>query len=151
MTRFQAKIYKLGINPLVDPPERVLRNLFRQARKNKGPIPVAGTLNGAQFIQTLVKYQGAWRLYINGRMLKDSGLKVGDVARIDVEFDPRPRRIGVPKKFADALKADSELRRRFDRLAPSRRKEILRYLNSLKSEEAVGRNVEKLRNTLLRS
>jgi hypothetical protein len=70
--------------------------VFAQAGKAKGPIPVRGTVNGADFIQTLIKYQGAWRLYINGQMLKDSGSKVGDTARFEIEFDPRPRDVSMP-------------------------------------------------------
>ena len=45
--RFKANIYKIGINPVVDPPDKILRAIFTQAGKNKGPIPVRGRLNGA--------------------------------------------------------------------------------------------------------
>jgi uncharacterized protein DUF1905 len=68
MERFTAKILKIGINPYVGLPEDVLNTLFRQADKNKGPIPVRGTLDGKRFKQTLVKYQGAWGLYLNTPM-----------------------------------------------------------------------------------
>jgi uncharacterized protein DUF1905 len=68
MERFTAKILKIGINPYVGLPEDVLNTLFRQADKNKGPIPVRGTLDGKRFKQTLVKYQGACGLYLNTPM-----------------------------------------------------------------------------------
>ncbi len=105
MVKFAATIYKIGINPVVDPPGKVLSALFAQAGKDKGPIPVCGHLNGAEFIQTLVKYRGVWRLYINGEMLKASGLNVGDTANVEIEFDPRPRQTPMPLKFAKALRA----------------------------------------------
>lgn len=142
--KFSAKIYKIGINPVVDPPEDVLAAIFAQALKSKGPIPVRGRLNGTDFIQTLVKYQGLWRLYVNGEMLKNSGLKVGDTADVEIEFDPRPREVPVHPKFAKALKSDKIANAEFDKLTPGRKKEILRYLGFLKSEEALDRNIDRV-------
>ena len=144
MAAFTARIKKLGINPVVDPPEAVLVEIFRQAGRTKGPIPVRGTMNGAEFIQTLVKYKGSWRLYLNARMLKESDTKVGDTVSIEVAFDPRPREVTVPKSLEDALRSDQEARAAFERLSPSRRKEINRYIGSLKTDESVDRNVAKI-------
>jgi hypothetical protein len=141
---FSAKIFKIGINPVVDPPDKVLEFVFEQAGKSKGPIPVRGRLNGAEFIQTLVKYKGAWRLYINGEMLKASGLSVDDTANVEIEFDPRPREVPVPPKFAKALKDDKTANAEFDKLTPGRKKEILRYLGFLKSEDALDRNIDRV-------
>ena len=144
MPRFNATIYKLGINPVVDPPERVMKSLFSRAGRTKGPIPVRGKLNGAEFRQTLVKYSGSWRLYVNGVMLKASGTKVGDEVRVDIEFDPSPPEVRMPDALANALRADPLARGAFYSLAPSRRKEILRYIGSLKSDEAIEKNIARL-------
>lgn len=148
MAKFSGKIYKIGINPVVDPPEKLLKAIFVEAGKSTGPIPVCGRLNGAEFIQTLVKYGGKWRLYINGPMLADSGLKVGDMAKIEIEFDPRPREVPMPPAFEKALKKDKVAAEQFDKLAPSRQKEICKYLGSLKTEESISKNVEKLMKNL---
>jgi len=67
MESFTAEVLIIGINPYVGLPENVLNALFEQADKSKSPIPVRGTLNGKRFVQTLVKYQGAWRLYSNSK------------------------------------------------------------------------------------
>lgn len=144
MPRFSKPIYKLGINPVVDPPDNVMGAIFVQAGKSTGPIPVRGSLNGAEFVQTLVRYRGAWRLYINGPMLKDSGLNVGDVADVEIEFDPRPRDVPIPEALATAFRDNAEAKTAFDRLTPSRQKEILKYIGSLKSEDAITRNVERV-------
>lgn len=144
MKRFEHEIQKIGINPVVDPPDEVLSALFAEAGRSKGPIPVSGTINGCPFIQTLVKYKGAWRLYVNGPMLKDSGLSVGDVATIEIEFDARPREVPMPAQFASALEQDKIAREQFDRLTRSRQKEILSYLGSLVTEEALLRNVDRV-------
>ena len=144
MPRFSATIYKLGINPVVDPPERVLDTLFKQAGRTKGPIPVRGKVNGAEFRQTLVKYSGAWRLYVNGVMLKASGAKVGDEVRVEIEFDESPPEVGMPASLADAFRKDRIARVAFESLAPWRRKEVLRYIGSLKSKVAIEKNVERV-------
>jgi hypothetical protein len=145
MNSFSAKIYIISkINPVVDVPEDVLDAIFGQAGKSKGPIPVRGRLNGAEFIQTLIKYEGAWRLYLNGEMRRSAGKDTGDTAEVELEFDPRPRIEPVPEKFAAALKADKAARAEFDQLSPSRQKEILRYLNSMKTEASLVKNVEKI-------
>lgn len=144
MESFTAKILKIGINPYVGLPEDVLKTLFKQADKNKGPIPVRGTLNGKRFEQTLVKYQGAWRLYLNTQMRQEADIDVGDDATVEIEFDPEPRIVPIHPKFARALSKNKEAKAAFEKLAASRQKEILRYLNSMKTEESLVRNVEKV-------
>jgi len=142
--KFSSVIYKIGINPVVDPPDNVLDSIFKQAGRSKGPIPVCGKLNGAEFIQTLVKYMGDWRLYINAQMLNDSGLKVGDKANVEIKFDPRPRSIPMPTKLGAALRRDTKAKEAFAALSSSRQKEIFRYINSLRTDESIARNVEKI-------
>ena len=144
MPRFSATIYKLGINPVVDPPERVLNSLFKRAGRTKGPIPVRGKLNGTEFRQTLVKYSGAWRLYVNGLMLNASGARVGDKVRLEIEFDESPPEVGMPDALAKAFSKNRLARKAFDGLTPYRQKEILRYIGSLKSRDAIEKNVEKI-------
>ena len=144
VVKFRSKIYVIGINPVVDPPERVLRAIFAEAGKDKGPIPVRGTINGAEFSQTLVKYAGAWRLYINGIMLKDSGTALGERIKVEIEFDPRPRDVPMNVELAAALKANKTAKRAFESLAPSRQKEILRYIGSLKSIDTIAKNVDRV-------
>lgn len=145
MRSFSAKIVIISkINPVVDVPVDVLAAIFERAGRSKGPIPVRGRLNGAKFIQTLVKYGGAWRLYLNGPMREAAGIDTGDIANVDIEFDPRPREEPMPKQFAGALKADKDAEAEFGKLSPSRKKEILRYLNSMKTEGSLVRNVEKI-------
>ncbi|QQR86084.1 MAG: DUF1905 domain-containing protein [Flavobacteriales bacterium] len=138
---FKAHIAIIGINPYVLLPESTLAQLFAQAGKDKGPIPVHGTIDGHAFIQTLVKYAGAWRLYLNGPMLKAAKRGVGDTVRIRIAFDPRDRSIPMPPALEAALKENNKARKVFDALSPSRRKEIMRYIGHLKSEEAIRKNV----------
>lgn len=146
---FSTKIEIIGINPFVFLPEEVLQAIFGQAKKDKGKIPVTMTIDGHPFIQTLVKYSGYWRLYLNTPMRKAAGKDVGDTAVFTIAYDPKPREIIIHPKLAEALKKNTEAKKVFDHLPPSRRQEIVRYISFLKTEESVDRNVSKAINFLL--
>lgn len=141
MKKFKATIDIIGINPFVFLPDTVLLYVFKQAQKDKGPIPVRGTIDGHTFIQTLVKYSGHWRLYINMAMVKAANKKVGDTIVLQIEFDPEERIIPVHPKLLQALKQNKKAKQVFDALRPSLQKEIIRYISYLKSEEAINKNV----------
>ena len=140
---FQAKIEIIGINPFVFVPEKVLSALFAVAGKDRGKIPVKMTIDGHPFRQTLVKYSGHWRLYLNMPMRKAAGKDVGDTASFVISFDSEERQMPMHPKFADALSASKEAKKAFDALSPSRRLEVSRYISGLKTEAAVHRNIER--------
>jgi len=71
-------------------------------------------------------------------------MKLGDLVRIEVEYDPRPREVPMPEKLAIALRKDKKAKAAFDTLSPSRQKEILKYPGFLKSEESIDRNVDRV-------
>lgn len=140
---FHATIDIIGINPFVLLPVKTLQTIFKSAGRDKGPVPVKGTIDGHVFTQTLVRYAGAWRLYINGPMLKASSKKVGDRVSLSVIFDPVERKVPMHSALTMAFKKDKRAKRVFDQLPPSRQKEINRYLGFLKTEESIRRNVER--------
>jgi hypothetical protein len=146
---FNASIQIIGINPYVLLPEVTLNKLFVQVGKDKGPIPVRLAVDGHAFTQTLVKFAGAWRLYLNGPMLKATGKGVGDTVRIRVAFDPRDRTTPMPPALEAALKKSTRARAAFDTLTPSHRKEIMRYIGHLKSEKTIKKNVARAIMSLL--
>lgn len=138
---FNAQIQIVGINPYVVLPNEVLAEIFIQAKKDKGPIPVKGFINDAPFVQRLMKLQGIWRLYINTAMLKNSPKRIGETIAVQIEFDPAERTITPHPKLTVALAQNKEAKAVFDQLIPSRRLEIIRYIANLKTEESVDRNV----------
>ena len=143
MFAFEAKIEIIGVNPYVLLTDEILRGLFEQAGKDKGAIQIKGKINGHAFLQNLVKYSGYWRLYLNTPMRTASKTVVGDSVAIEVEFDPEPRIIPMHPKLKQALEDDTKARQVFDSLSPSHQKEVVRYINHLKSEESIDRNVIK--------
>jgi uncharacterized protein YdeI (YjbR/CyaY-like superfamily) len=68
---------------------------------------------------------------------------VGATARFSIEQDDEPRILPVPPALKLKLKNES-LEYTFKRMKPSRRKEILSYLNYLKTESALLRNIDKI-------
>jgi hypothetical protein len=149
MNGFKARIYKIGVNPYVLPPVRVLKELFKQAGKEAGPIPVSGTLNGHAFVQTLVKYSGRWRLYLNGPMRKAAGIDVGDMAEVTIAYDAVERIVAMHPKLQKALDENVEAKQKFEQLAPSLQKEFIRYIANLKSEASVDKNIPRAIGLLL--
>lgn len=149
MHTFKAVIELIGINPFVYVPEKILADIFTQAGKDKGAIPIRGTINGGAYKQTLVKFRGDWRLYINMLMLKDSPNRIGEQVELTVEFDPSDRTIKPHPRFVKALNENREAKAIFENLRPSLRHEIVRYIANLKTEESIDRNVVKAVHFLL--
>lgn len=142
---FSAVISKVGINPAVDVPSHV-----SSALGHSGYMPVRITLNGHPFRAGLVSLGGGrHRLFINGQMRKVAGVDVGDVIVIEVAFDPEPRTRRMPSELVTSLQSNPEARAAWDALVPSRRNEMLDYLNSLKRPDARERIVHKIIATIL--
>ena len=143
MKSFSAKIQIIGVNPHVLIPSAVLKYIFQKAGKDKGAIPVKLKIGGKNFIQNLVKYSGKWRLYLNKPMRKAAGNDVGDMINVKIDFDPKPRTTPIHPKLKKAFKENKAAKKAFDNLSPSRQKEILKYINFLKSEKSVDKNIQK--------
>jgi hypothetical protein len=145
---FKAILNIIGINPFVSVPQAILDALFKEAGKDKGAVPVRGTVNNLPFTQTLVRFHGEWRLYVNMKMLKNSPRHVGETISITIDYDPKERTIPMHPDLAKALDDNIDAKSVFDRLSPSRRHEINRYISNLKSEAKIRENVERAVNFL---
>ncbi len=145
---FSAIIEIIGINPYVFVPETILQEIFKQANKQKGPIPVKGAINEKDYKQTLVKYSGYWRLYINLKMLKNSPKRIGETIQVTIAFDPEDRSLQLQEKLVAAFSENTDAKKVFDGLSSSKQQEIIRYISRLKTEESIIRNVQKTINFL---
>jgi len=139
--KFKAKIEIIGVNPFVFLPERVLQKVFEQAGKDKGKIPVKMKIDRHEFPQTLIKWSGYWRLYLNTPMRKAAKKDVGDIANFEIAYDPKERFVPMHPKFEKALLENEEAKKVFDSLRPSLQLEINRYFSFLKTEASVDRNL----------
>ncbi len=147
--KFSAVIKIIGVNPFVYLPDKVLEFIFVQAGKNKGKIPVKIKIDGHEFVQTLVRYSGRWRLYLNTPMRKAAKKEVGDSAIFEIAFDPKKRVIKPHPSFLKALNQNKKAKKIFDYLPPYLQTEIIRYISFLKTEDSINRNVIKAIDFLL--
>jgi hypothetical protein len=141
MHTFRAELRIIGINPYVEVPDKILVAIFKQAGKDKGKIPIRGTVNKLPYTQTLIKYKGEWRLYINTKMLKDSPKKIGTTIAVSVAFDPSDRTITPHPKLVQSLEKNKKAKAVFDKLRPSLQHEIVRYIAHLKTEASIDKNI----------
>lgn len=140
---FQATIEIIGINPFVFVPEEILNYIFEKAAKSKGLIPVRGTVNNVPYTQTLIKFKGEWRLYINTKMLKNSPKRIGEQITISIDYNAEKRSIPIHPKLLQALNEDVAANSVFQNLRPSLQHEIIRYIAHLKTEESINKNILK--------
>jgi hypothetical protein len=141
---FKARLEIIGINPFVFLPEKILNGIFQASGKCKSPIPVKGTVNGKPFRQNLMKHLGEWRLYINLTMLKNSPKRVGEMIEVSVEFDDSERAVSIHPEMDKAIRESPLTMKNFENLIPSAKLELIRYINNLKTEAAIKRNIEKI-------
>jgi hypothetical protein len=130
-------------NPCVDVPGSIVSRLQAESGK-KQAIPVEFSLKGEVFKANIVRYLGDWRLYLNGPMLKSTGVAVGDKVSVTLRFDPVIRREPMHPALAKALAGDPAAKQAFFALPPSHQKEFLRYLNALKRADTLKLNIHRL-------
>ena len=136
---FQATIYRIGINLVVDVPAKVTKKL----KATKGRIKVQGTINGFHFHTTLMPVKGKpYILYVNTPMLKGTGAIEGDVVKFSIAQDLNhyEHHYPMPAILARKLK-DEKLHDQFERLTESRKKDILKYLSYVKTEETLLKHI----------
>ncbi len=143
MPHFKAKLDIIGINPFIFVPEEALLTLFKDAGKDKGHIPVCGQVNGKEYTQTLLRYKGEWRLYINTVMLPNSPQRIGEIIDVSIEFDKRDRTLQPHPDLTKALSQNKKANAVFQKLSPSLQKEIIRYIAALKTDESREKNIKR--------
>ncbi|MDQ8053538.1 MAG: DUF1905 domain-containing protein [Pedobacter sp.] len=140
--QFKAKIYSIGINWAVDVPTQVTEELVRE----KGYIRIKGQINGFEFIQTLVPVKNKpYRLFVNLIMMKGGKTEVGKTASFTIAQNNTPidKIYNIPPLLSKLLLHHGQ-EAQFEQLSPYRKKDILKYLCNLKTEETMYKNVMKV-------
>ncbi len=98
---------------------------------------VCGEINGFAFRTSLFPESGGKKhvLLINKKMQSGARAKPGDTAKFLLQPDLEERETPMPAELGKSLKADRGLRRYFDALSPSMRRDIGRWVSEPKSEE----------------
>lgn len=137
--QFSAPIYKIGINPVVDVPERISRACGR-----RGYVPVEVKLGGKVFRANLVPVGGGrHRLFLNLPMRQAAGRDEGDRIKIVLAPDTASRVLRTPFDLAKAMRAVGKIKM-LAALPPSHRKEIIRWVTGTKNPETRARRIAKV-------
>lgn len=139
---FEAEIYKIGINWCVDVPKEVTEKMIVK----KGRIKIKGKINGFVFKKTLMPVKNAThRLFVNQTMMKGGKTALGEIVNFEIEQDTEDstKEYPIPNLLNKQL-IENQLTADFEKLTISRKREILKYLNYIRTEETLLKNITKL-------
>lgn len=166
MKTFSALIKIIGVNPYVIVPKGV-SDAFGVRGHVRVLMKVAG-LTHAHFkkLQTMTEHAlkgggylapGGWFranlvptgkgghiLYLNAWMRNAARADVGDRVQVTLKADPKPYVHPMHPLFRAALAKNKGAKKFWEAQSPSFKKEVLRYINFLKSPETVERNVKRM-------
>jgi len=136
---FVGRIYKIGMIRYVDVPGDVSKELDGGAH-----VPVAGTVDGVALRSTLVsRGRNAYRLAIHGDIRRKLRVDAGAVVEIAICRDEEPREPELPPALVLALRNAPKAQRVFRGMTTALRRQIVRYLVAVKSQETLERRVKK--------
>ncbi len=111
----------------------------------RGQLRVTGEINGFAFRTSLFPTgNGHHLLLVNKQMQKGGRTGLGMTARFRLEPDLEKREVPLPAELRNAFDEDRALRQWFERLNPSARTDIARWVAGVKSAEARLRRAEQM-------
>ncbi|MGH2607072.1 MAG: YdeI/OmpD-associated family protein [Anaerolineales bacterium] len=109
----------------------------------RGHVPVRGKINGVPFRTTLVQGgPGVHFIVVNREMRDKLEVARGDVVRVEMQLDPRQRKITIPADFLRALARDATAKAKFTGLPPSHQKRYVEYIAEAKRPETRRRRIQ---------
>ena len=118
-------------------PADAVRQLDRGLR-----IRVRGTLNGVSFrSNTMPAGGGATCLGVHKATREAARAVFGDRVSVELEPDDEPRQIEMPAELAEALAADPAAAAAFERLSPTRRRELAESIAGARRPETRARRL----------
>jgi hypothetical protein len=140
MTKFKARIESIkGGGHYVVVPDAAAKKAKLEYR-----MRVRGTVAGTTYRSSLMKYSGVYHLGVHKATLAAAGVKAGDTVSIAIEADREPLpHDTVPEILAAALDKNRAAKAAFAKLAPSHRREHVRYVSEAKKAETQAARVEK--------
>ena len=136
---FAGSIYKVGLIRYVDVPRDISKK-FGSAPH----VPVTGTVEGVPVRTTLVsRGKGSYRMAIHGVIRKKLRVDCGTVVEIAIQLDEESREPELPPALVLALRTAPKAQRRFRGITTALRRQIVRYLMAVKSQETLERRVRR--------
>lgn len=135
---FSERIYKVGIIRYVDVPADVSRAIGEGAVH----VPVIGEVEGVPLRTTLVSRGGGkYRLAIHGEIRKQLRADAGAVVEIAIQRDEESREPALPPALVFALRNSPKAQAAFRGMTTALRRQIVRYLTSVKQQSTLERRV----------
>jgi uncharacterized protein YdeI (YjbR/CyaY-like superfamily) len=111
----------------------------------RGRIRVSGEINGFPFRTSLFPTRaGRHFLLVNKTMQKGAAARSGQTAKVRIQNDTEERVATMPVELERQLRQSKALRKWFDALSYSIRKDLCRRVQQPKSQEARDRQAERL-------
>lgn len=142
-TEYTTTILGFGNHAAIDIPEEQLKKIGGNKR-----APLKITVNGYTYQSTATVMDGKCLVVFPKKERENAGVKSGDRLMVQLELDSGYRQVEVPKELAAALKK-SGLRKKFDELTYSKRKEYSRQVSDAKAQDTKMRRIEKIINEVL--
>jgi hypothetical protein len=106
---------------------------------------VRGTVNGAAYRSSLMKYSGIFHLGVHKATLAAAKVGPGETVQVTLELDDAPLPTDeVPKDLQRALGKVAKAAATWPKLAPSQRREYVKSVTSAKREETRASRIEKI-------
>lgn len=138
--RFDARVTRAGVNSFIEVPRDVISRLKPFA--SGGRIRAAGTLNGVTIQGTLIPVKnGAHRFYVNGGTRAAAGISVGDDVAVELRAIA-PTEVVMAPDLKAALRTASAADA-FAACPPSRRRELVRYIDDARTADTRRRRIER--------
>ncbi len=135
---FRAELRSTGRGGghLVEVPPDVIQKLGA-----KGRIAIRATFNGVPYRGSIMRMGGVTMLGVTKGVMEQAGVDVGDTLEVVVENDGAPREVAVPTELAAAFKRNAGMRKAWDALSYTARKEHAASIESAKKPETRARRV----------
>ena len=122
----------------IEVPESVVAKLGESKRP-----AVSVTIGKYTYRTTVGRMNGKFMIPLSAEHRTAAGVAAGDEVNVTIALDTAPREVEVPADLAKALKAHAGLRKTFDALAYSHRKEWVRSIEDAKTPETRARRIAK--------
>jgi hypothetical protein len=101
------------------------------------------TINGFTYRNTIASMGGRFMVGVSAENRAGAKVAGGDVIDVDIELDPAPRVVTVPKDLAAALKKDVKAKKTFDALSNSNKGWHVSSIEGAKTDETRQRRIAK--------
>lgn len=109
----------------------------------RGHVRVRGKINDLPFRTTLVQGGPGAHYIVVHRDLRDRlGVARGDVVLVEMQLDPRQRRVPIPADLRRALSRDARAKGKFTGLPPSHQQRYVDYIAEARRPETRRRRIQ---------